>query len=507
MKHKLISCLPFFLLLLGVLVSCDDDDSSTSSTSPDVAVASFVLVDNDSVLDDLSSAFFSIDLIAGSIYNADSLPYGTDISELAVTMTFTSTPSDVIIYTCDGEAIDYFDDETIEMDFTSEAKMLVIAPDEVTQKYYTIKINVHTVVPDSLYWSELSSDYAVPATSAIQAMKVVSYQDNVLALVEESDSTLTCYTAESAESEWSAATTLSGWYDVNSLQAGTDSLYILDSSNILYTSVDGVNWTSTEQELTSLIGVYPADESVAEQLLVVTTTPKRGVYKEGVLVEETAILPSLFPVSGYSNSLIYASESVYSSAVLLYIIGGETASGSLTNAVWAYNGTNWSSATMNNIEMDTCVVSPRKGAALIGYQSYPTYEVYDYPYVVYDTWIVMGGIDEDGEYLSDIYTSMSKGVRWEDPDGDLLVYPTYMSPAAYLSVIVQDNVVSTRGATRSWQLLETPTITTALQTRSTSDTERTAPYIYMYGGETKSGEVENTVWRGVIERLTFPDIE
>lgn len=396
MKHKIVNYLPFFLLLLGVIVGCDDDDaSSTVSTSPDVAVASFSLVENDSVLDGLSGAFFSIDLIAGAIYNADSLPYGTDVSELAITMTFASTPADVTIYTCAGDTIDYYDDETIEMDFTSAAKMLVTAPDEVTQKYYSIQVNVHTVVPDSLYWSELSSDYAVPATAAIQAMKVVNYQDQVLALVE-SDSTLTCYTAESAESEWSTATTVTGWYDVNTLQVGTDALYILDGSNTLYTSVDGVDWISTFEIVNSLIGVYPAQDGGADQLLVVTTTPRRGVYKEGVLVEETTTLSTLFPVSGFSNSLIYESESAYSSAVYLYIMGGETASGALTNAVWAYNGTNWSAATMNNLEMDTCAVSPRKGAALFAYKSYPTYEVFDYPYVEYDTWIVMGGIDEDG---------------------------------------------------------------------------------------------------------------
>ncbi len=508
MKHNIVGFLPIFLFLLaGVVIGCDSDSDSDSvtSTSPNVAVASFAFVDNDSVLDDLSSTFFSINLIAGTIYNADSLPYGTDVSAVEFDITFSATPSSVTIYTHDGDSLDYLDDDVddTELDLTGEAWMLVVAPDEVTQKRYSIKVNVHSVVPDSLYWSELSSDDAFDITSTIQAMRVVNYQDQVLALVE-SDNTITCYTAASAEVEWTTATTVVGSYDVNTLQAGDELLYILDNNNELYTSTDGVAWTATGTYLKTLMGVYPSVDGSAEQLLAMTTASKRATYTEGVLTTETLTLPTLFPVSGASNSFVYASESVYSSSVLLYIMGGETASGALTNALWAYDGSKWSTATMNNIEIDTCAVTPRRDAALFGYQSYPTYEVFD-TWVVYDTWMVIGGKDEDGEYLSDIYTSVSKGVSWTDNEETLINYPVDMQAAAYLSVIVQDEDVSTRATTRDWTSLMTPRASTT-QTRATTD-ERTAPYIYMFGGEYAPDMVQNTVWRGVIERLTFAPIE
>lgn len=47
-----------------------------------MAVTAFSLNDNKKVLDSLSNVFFSIDLVSANIFNADSLPYGTNVSRL-----------------------------------------------------------------------------------------------------------------------------------------------------------------------------------------------------------------------------------------------------------------------------------------------------------------------------------------------------------------------------------------------------------------------------------------
>lgn len=87
----------FVCSLPALIVSCNkkDDDSSEvlkDETVASVAVSSFSLRANKNIMQNLDSVFFSIDLDRGIIYNADSLPKGTDISKLTVNIGFKETP-------------------------------------------------------------------------------------------------------------------------------------------------------------------------------------------------------------------------------------------------------------------------------------------------------------------------------------------------------------------------------------------------------------------------------
>ena len=79
------------LALAGLLsvASCNSD--TIYDTDPidfgGVAVTGFSLQSDKAVLNNLDSVFFSIDLMDARIFNANPLPYGTDVSSLAVTVT------------------------------------------------------------------------------------------------------------------------------------------------------------------------------------------------------------------------------------------------------------------------------------------------------------------------------------------------------------------------------------------------------------------------------------
>ena len=79
----------------------DDDDSvfDTIDTSAEFAcmINSFKLEANPNILSNLDTVFFSIDLNAARIFNADSLPLGTRVDSLGVSMTFSSVSKAEII--------------------------------------------------------------------------------------------------------------------------------------------------------------------------------------------------------------------------------------------------------------------------------------------------------------------------------------------------------------------------------------------------------------------------
>lgn len=84
------------LMLWGIVSSCNDDNSNrdadiyTTSYSSTL-ISAFSLGNNDNVLYNLDSVKFSINQDAGLIYNVDSLPVGTDVTHLTVSMTFPYT--------------------------------------------------------------------------------------------------------------------------------------------------------------------------------------------------------------------------------------------------------------------------------------------------------------------------------------------------------------------------------------------------------------------------------
>ena len=75
------------LMLTVFVAGCNDDESSSFTSEGDFgncSVTSFSINKNDKVLTGLDSVFFSIDLVNARIFNADSLPKGTDVSKLVI---------------------------------------------------------------------------------------------------------------------------------------------------------------------------------------------------------------------------------------------------------------------------------------------------------------------------------------------------------------------------------------------------------------------------------------
>ena len=93
MTKKITLALLTTIATLGI-ISCNSDVyEGPIETYSNVAVTSFSLYENDNVLKNLDSVFFTIDMSNATIYNADSLPYGTKINKLPVSIVTAATCS------------------------------------------------------------------------------------------------------------------------------------------------------------------------------------------------------------------------------------------------------------------------------------------------------------------------------------------------------------------------------------------------------------------------------
>ena len=72
------ACAAVLLLAAGACNSSENYGQEGTADYSGTAVKSFSLKENDQVLNNIDSVFFSIDLVNGMIFNADSLPVGTD---------------------------------------------------------------------------------------------------------------------------------------------------------------------------------------------------------------------------------------------------------------------------------------------------------------------------------------------------------------------------------------------------------------------------------------------
>ena len=131
-------------------VSCneDDDEKMDYDTSEEYAVAinSFNLRANDSVLVNLDSVFFSIDLDRAEVFNADSLPLGTKVNRLQVEMGLSAVKKAEITMpgsTGADTIVNYLTNSTDSIDFSRGfVKLRLVSHNEEVERQYTIKVNV-----------------------------------------------------------------------------------------------------------------------------------------------------------------------------------------------------------------------------------------------------------------------------------------------------------------------------------------------------------------------------
>ena len=180
--------------MLAVSACNEKSTTLTMDEMPNMAVSAFSL-SADSKNPGLDSAYFSIDLERGVIFNADSLRKGTDISKVVAKITYPDVVDRAIITMSGGSTrtgeIDYEKTQTDSIDFTGEVTLTLGVSKFNVEKVYRLKVNVHKEDPDVLAWDEMAFASLPSRKGTPRRQKTVETQGKAVSLMEETDGTYT----------------------------------------------------------------------------------------------------------------------------------------------------------------------------------------------------------------------------------------------------------------------------------------------------------------------------
>ncbi len=478
------------MVSLPAFVSCgkdDDDDNSTytySTSEQTTLVTGFALQADADVLANLDSVHFTVDYDNGLIYNADSLPVGTDVSSLKVTVDFLNSVklAQFIITGATRQAdttINYSSSMSQRLDFTGKTILRVTSFDETREKDYEVRVLVHKVNPDSLIWP-MSWRQEMPGYRVnLVGHKAVS-QGNMYRIMTYNGSQSVLWTAtDPSQSTWNRQNlSLPFIPQISSLSSTDGALFILDADGVLYTSVDGMEWTSCGVIWHSILGSY-------DNRILGVVKGEDGYYHDEYPHTdgfEITKVENGFPVEHASNMV--ETSNTWTASQQSFIVGGIDSEGNLLNNVWGYDGSSW--GKINNTH--GTALPALADATLFPYYTYRTLKgVRRYGRQL--TWYIMGGRLANGKLNGEIYLSSTQGVTWTQ-NADAIAQPSHMAKFYGAQAFVQDETISRSGA--NYVPLRTQTLVDSWE----------CPYIYLFGGYNEQDVLLPYVWRGVYVRMT-----
>lgn len=489
-------------LMLIAFYSCnsDSDTSYEEILSSSVRITSFSLQEDDDVLANLDSVFFTIDLDGYRIFNADSLPYGTETTKLIPSLSLGSASAVEFIISGaklhNDTTYNYLANPSDTIDFSGNVVLRIVSADTKVERKYTVNINVHQVKPDSLYWNKLAYRTLPTTLSNPTAQKAVDYNGKALCMAGSNGMYTIGTTTDPSQNNWKISdVTFSFTPDISTLTA-SDALYMLDTEGNLYSSTDGMSWSATGIKMHTILGGYQGGILGIEQ-------KADGYYHTAYptsLVDNVKVADG-FPIEGASPMVTFSSE--WSDATQAFVIGGRTAAGTLSRTTWGFDGAQW-------MEINTTDLPAYEDMTLFPYFCYKTDES-DWSVSKQTTWIAMGGRDEEGNVSKDVYVSFDCGWHWHLGD-EVMQLPDYIPAFAEAQVLVFSETLTARSTSvwKEMQPREMPrwwVIENSELSRATKPIEEwECPYIYLFGGVDTQGNLHNSIWRGVINRLTFKPV-
>lgn len=490
--------------MMATIASCNSDSNEVVDIEGDLgncAVSSFSLAKDDSVLTRLDSVFFSIDLPTGEIFNADSLPVGTKIDKLIVKIGTASAKGCDLTFRIPGTdrdtTIDYIKSPKDSINFADgPVKLLVTSYDGLSKYEYRIKVNVHTLKPDTLYWSEQAKRSLPTDINRPEAQKAVEYMGKAYCLTTGGGSATLAVSGDPFAGDWEMMhPALPADADVNSLTASSDALYMLDASGSLFKSTDGLSWTATGAHMNHIYGGYEASVIGARR-------DADGWKHVSYPATTEKPVPAGCPVRGTGQMVTYVTK--WSSTPMAIFVGGRDASGVIVGSTWGYDGGTWAKiSTRDMYEIEDVVLFP-----------------YNTPRVD-NSWrvsersalIAMGGRYETEEGTATdnlLFISYDQGLTWNQAS-DYLQFKEG-EPGFYgaQALVFNARLDASRSYDSGWIKAGEPTLPvwatpvpfTANRVSKPVD-EWDCPFIYLFGGYDESGQLRNSLWRGVIRRFTF----
>lgn len=423
----------FLLLMIAFFATSCLKNSGTQLAEPssDASIL-HVAIQNSTYSPNASLAEFTIDNISDSIYNIDSLPYGTKVDSLYLNIRFASTIGFIINDTV-SESPGFYNttqgSTTRHVDFTNPVKIKNLATDEEATKEYVIELRVHQVETYKHVWSELNPSIT---TQASENQKAVQLNDKFFYYFGHAASN-SLYTSADAKT-WKAESGLNGLplnAKLRDMVVFNNAIYLLHNGMDVYKTTDGINWAQhpitadPAYNYTSLLFAFKnkiwaiANEKNSNNVRIANST-------DGItwVFSGNKIFDDNFPVSGFAATTFRPKLGREKTMV----IGGYSPSGKRLNTLWSaehvtINDTlNW--LNLQNAKSNIVALSD---AAVAYYGS--------------KLMLFSGTTNSFTIDTTQLRQSINEGMNWIPPDSATNVLPEKFTPRINASVIkdVKDN--------------------------------------------------------------------
>lgn len=480
--------------------ACNAKEEETTSddylAAESVAITGFSLQADLRVMKNLDSVFFSIDLEHGVVFNADSLPKGTNVTKLIPKITYPSSVKSAVIEMKGGThredgTVNYYSNASDTIDFTADVTLTLATADKKLEKTYVLKVNVHQQDPDTVYWNSTGSMDLPSRLPNPVAQKSVEFNGGVLSIIQESDGTYTLATcADIFEGSWikKEIGRSSGNFvadpKLSSLQSSpSGTLYIVTETGQLYSSSDGLGWQPLATNWAETIGFY------GDTLLGYTTAS--GNLRM-VTWPEDAIpaidLPSDFPLNGFTSPIEFTNR--WTPDPTIVIFGGYPLNPNGKSPAWAFDGSQWVNIAENALPALT-------GMSVVSYYSFlksasssllKEFEVY----------LAFGGKDALGNINNTVYVSYDHGINWQKAQ-EYMQFPEDIEAGFMVNALSLGNTMSSTLSSR-WSVPAKRRIPFDIEGDVVS---WECPYIFLFGGYDNAGSLCPQIRSGVLKRLTF----
>lgn len=482
----------------------NDGEEYAELTSPklnSIVVDSFKLAKNDSVLVGLSNVFFSIDLDRAVIYNADSLPKGTNVSSLKVEIGVAdASKAEITMPNFKEDAdtvIDYLENPADHINFNRGYVTLHLESANAEYKRdYTIYLNVHKMYPDSMIWDQISSTQLPSTLSDIEVQRTVEFQGQVLCFTESAGN-YCLMTAENPGENWTEQNiNLPTEALIESVTAGSTKIFILDTENNLYESTDmGQSWTCVDAKMSHIYGC------IGDEVIGVNNSNESYTHVTYPASTESAVAEGC-PVKATSQALIYTNE--WSTQPFMIIAGGLDANNNPVSGTWGYDGTGWIQSSLPGLPaLESPVLIPYY--AIKGTDFWATTKS--------SVLLIIGGFTET-IINHTVYISYDYGVHWTIAP-EKLQLPETFRPGAYAQALIFNAELTSKASINSiWSdpvSMDLPAwyeIQNFADSRATKPiTQWDCPYVYFFGGIDFQNNLNKQLYRGVINKLTFKPLQ
>lgn len=469
-------------LLGGVVASCNSsyDENEYTYAYSSTAITAFSLSANEKILNNLDSIYFSIDLNTGEIYNAQPLPYGTDISRMIVNIeSDMCSATDIMFKTKAGAdtTVNYLTNATDSINFAGgPVRIHVASYDGTAGQNYTVTINVYDHPVDSIYWTDVAGGRLPSAISGLQKQKTVESKGTYYMLTANATGHSIAVTTDPYDwSSWQSRSIRFDAFDpdIDSFTATSDGkLYVIDEGGNLYVSQDEAeSWTVCDGvEMEYLYGAY---EDKVIGCSVSGNTVYTSVYPG---TSAPKAMPADFPVSGTSNMVCMTVR--WGARPQGYIVGGRKLDGRLSGDTWGFDGNEW--ARISAGELDEA-----EGRSLFPY-TFSVTDTVTWRTTEHEVLVTLGGKMKDNKLVDDVRFTDDMGMHWFDVDQQKQL-PAEIKPRYGASVFVVEHEIKSRAIRPI--------------------TEWNAPYIYLVGGYDITGRLIPDAWRGVLGYLTLKPLQ